>query len=171
MDTNGAVMDARRVKTAGNTWLDASAMEAARQAVFTPGRTGDKKVRVWMSIPFRFQLPQPDTLRPTSPAPVRDGYSVDADNHGKLNPRLLSVPVAVYPESVRKAGIEGQAVVEVLFDTSGTVIEALILKSAGNRLLDTSAVEAARHAIFAPYLVRGKAVQRKASIPFRFVLQ
>jgi TonB family protein len=89
----------------------------------------------------------------------------------EAKPRLLSVPVATYPESLRKAGIEGQAVVEVLVDTSGTVADVRLLKGSGNSLLDTSAMDAARYAVFTPGIIQHVKAPRWASLPFRFVLQ
>ncbi len=36
--------------------LDSAAIAAARQCKFTPGQQRDKKVKVWMAIPFTFKL-------------------------------------------------------------------------------------------------------------------
>ncbi len=56
VNTDGTVGEARVLKSSGNQSLDASAIEAAMRARFTPARQRDKPVRVWVSIPFRFTL-------------------------------------------------------------------------------------------------------------------
>jgi TonB family protein len=56
LDLDGSVMDARVLKSSGNQSLDASAIEAALKAKFTPAKQRDKPVRVWISIPYRFTL-------------------------------------------------------------------------------------------------------------------
>jgi protein TonB len=56
VNTDGAVGDARILKSSGNTSLDAAAVDAAMRARFTPAKQRDKAVRVWVSIPFRFSL-------------------------------------------------------------------------------------------------------------------
>ena len=56
LDLDGSVMDARVLKSSGNQSLDASAIEAALKAKFTPAMQRDKPVRVWISIPYRFTL-------------------------------------------------------------------------------------------------------------------
>lgn len=56
VNTDGTVGEARVLKSSGNQSLDASAIEAAMRARFTPAKQRDKPVRVWVSIPFRFTL-------------------------------------------------------------------------------------------------------------------
>jgi TonB family protein len=56
VNTDGSIGDARVLKSSGNQSLDASAVEAAMRARFTPAKQRDKAVRVWVSIPFRFTL-------------------------------------------------------------------------------------------------------------------
>jgi len=56
LNLDGSVMDARVLKSSGNQSLDASAIEAALKAKFTPAKQRDKPVRVWISIPYRFTL-------------------------------------------------------------------------------------------------------------------
>ncbi len=56
LDTNGSVISAEVWKSSGNTALDESALEAARQAKFTPAKQKEIPVKVWVSIPFNFRL-------------------------------------------------------------------------------------------------------------------
>jgi protein TonB len=56
VDVDGAIADARILKSSGNQSLDAAAVDAAMRAKFSPAKQRDKAVRVWVSIPFRFTL-------------------------------------------------------------------------------------------------------------------
>lgn len=88
----------------------------------------------------------------------------------EVKPTPKSVPVPVYPEAVRTAGIEGSAVIEALLDLDGTVMDARVLKSSGNQQLDEAAIEAAKLAKFTPAMQRDKPVRVWISIPYRFTL-
>ena len=89
----------------------------------------------------------------------------------EVKPQPVNVPTPVYPELARNAGIEGQAVVQALVDTDGSIIDAKILKSSGNTSLDNEAVQAAMRATFTPAKQRDQAVRVWVSIPYRFTLQ
>jgi protein TonB len=56
VDIDGSVADVRILKSSGNPELDKAALEAARQAKFTPAKQRDMPVRVWVSIPYKFRL-------------------------------------------------------------------------------------------------------------------
>ncbi|MEW6686804.1 MAG: energy transducer TonB [Candidatus Edwardsbacteria bacterium] len=56
LDFDGHVMKAEIAKSSGNSALDEAALEAGRQSLFTPAMQGEKPVRVWMSVPYRFSL-------------------------------------------------------------------------------------------------------------------
>jgi len=88
----------------------------------------------------------------------------------EVKPQPVNVPTPVYPELARQAGIEGQAVVQALVDTDGSIIDAKILKSSGNTSLDNEAVQAAMRATFTPAKQRDQAVRVWVSIPYRFTL-
>jgi TonB family protein len=87
-----------------------------------------------------------------------------------VRPHALSIPAPKYPEMTRQAGIEGQAVVYALIDTTGSVTEASVLKPSGNTLLDQAATDAAKKAKFKPAMQGGKPVPVRVGIPYRFVL-
>lgn len=89
----------------------------------------------------------------------------------EVKPTPVNVPTPVYPDLARNAGIEGQAVVQALVDTDGSVVDAKILKSSGNTSLDNEAVQAAMRATFTPAKQRDQAVRVWVSIPYRFTLQ
>jgi protein TonB len=88
----------------------------------------------------------------------------------EIKPQPVNIPVPTYPDMARSAGIEGQAVVEALVGTDGSVGDARILKSSGNSSLDAAAVDAAMRSKFTPAKQRDKPVRVWVSIPFRFTL-
>ena len=89
----------------------------------------------------------------------------------EVKPKPIDLPVPDYPETVRDAGIEGTAVVEALLDLDGSVMDARILKSSGNQMLDAAAAEAALRAKFTPAMQRDKPVHVWISVPYRFALK
>ncbi len=68
----------------------------------------------------------------SKPAPVRKAAKL----------RLLSRPelVRYYPREARRQGIEGEALVEITVDRSGSVVRATVVRSSGSKLLDIQAV-------------------------------
>jgi TonB family protein len=89
----------------------------------------------------------------------------------EVKPKPINTPMPVYPEMVRSAGIEGTAVVEALLDLDGSVMDARILKSSTNQMLDAAAIEASLRAKFTPAKQRDKPVRVWISIPYRFTLK
>jgi protein TonB len=58
VDIDGKIIDVEIQKSSGNSSLDQAALQAARNAIFTPAKQRDQFVRVWVSIPFKFRLTQ-----------------------------------------------------------------------------------------------------------------
>lgn len=56
VDTDGSIMEVKILKSSGSDILDQAALAAAIKARFTPAKQRDKFVRVWVSIPMKFQL-------------------------------------------------------------------------------------------------------------------
>ena len=88
----------------------------------------------------------------------------------EVKPRPIYQQKPRYPDLARRAGIEGQAVVKALVDIDGSVMDAQILKSSGNQMLDESALAAARQWRFSPAKQRDKFVRVYVSIPINFRL-
>lgn len=53
---DGTILDVKVLNSSGNYGLDQAAINSGYGALFTPAVQGGRKVRVWVSIPFRFQL-------------------------------------------------------------------------------------------------------------------
>lgn len=73
----------------------------------------------------------------------------------------------IYPEIVRRAGIEGTVSVEAFIDEAGNVVRTQIFKGV-HPALDKAAVQAIEMAKFRPGKVLGKPVKVRLSIPVRF---
>jgi protein TonB len=56
VDVDGSIIEVKVLKSSGNQMLDQAALAAAMRAKFTPAKQRDKYVRVYVSIPMRFQL-------------------------------------------------------------------------------------------------------------------
>lgn len=88
----------------------------------------------------------------------------------EVKPKPINIPKPRYPELARKAGIEGNTVIKALVDIDGSIIDAQVLKSSGNQMLDQAALAAARKAKFTPAKQRDKYVRVWVSIPINFRL-
>lgn len=88
----------------------------------------------------------------------------------EVKPKPIHIPKPRYPELARKAGIEGNTVIKALVNIDGSIIEAKVLKSSGNQMLDQAALTAARRAKFTPAKQRDKYVRVWVSIPIKFRL-
>ena len=56
VDEKGNPVKVKVAKPCGNVGFNEAAEEAAWKCTFTPGKQNDKPVRVWVSLPFRFEL-------------------------------------------------------------------------------------------------------------------
>jgi protein TonB len=131
--------------------------------VVAPGEAADKKAETIASTEF-----SEDLIRTTPSGPdieVVSYYKVE------VKPQPVYAPTPDYPDLARKAGIEGKAVVKMLIDIDGSVIDVQILKSSGNQMLDEAALAAARKSRFTPAKQRDKLVRVWVSRPFDFKLE
>ena len=75
----------------------------------------------------------------------------------------------LYPETARKAGVEGKVIVEATVDKEGNVIATTVLQSIGSGL-DESAVNAIKNTKFIPAKKDNKPVPAKVTIPVQYKL-
>ena len=98
--------------------------------------------------PRAVDTPAPPPSPPT-PAPPQPPARPAAPS-GDLTASMC-VPVRPqYPREAERAGITGTVVVTVSFNNSGTITEASVKSSSGNRDLDRAALTAARRAKLCP---------------------
>ena len=111
-----------------------------------------------VAVPVRTQQPAP----PSRPRAVPVARPRGALPRGRLRP--LVQPIR-YPESARRAGIQGRVRVAMTIDPQGSVVHAEILASSGHAILDQAALASARRWRFAP-----PGTFRRAAQTFRFSL-
>lgn len=56
IDVDGSVIRVKVAKPSGEAGFEEAAVEAAWKCKFTPGKQNGRPVRVWVSLPFRFEL-------------------------------------------------------------------------------------------------------------------
>ncbi len=88
-----------------------------------------------------------------------------------LPPRPVFSRLPRYPESMRKAGVEGVVVIELGIDESGTVVFGRVVKSLG-REFDAAVIDWARGIRFRPALTKERVPMRcRIRLPIRFRLE
>jgi len=86
-----------------------------------------------------------------------------------VKPKIEENISPIYPDSARKAGIEGLVVVTLIIDENGNVEDGKILKSIP--ALDQAALDAAMTIKFYPAQHAGKPVKVAMNVPFQFKLK
>jgi len=143
-DSSADVADARAA-------LRSAAERAALEARFSPTLLSGQPVKVTGTIVYNFVI---------SASQVLDG--------GILNSKAVALPQPPYPAAARAVRATGLAVVQILVDEGGNVIQATAVS--GHPLLRSAAVEAAREARFAPTMLDGKPVKFSGMVTYNFVL-
>lgn len=101
---------------------------------------------------------------------AEDG-SYEALSDTALPPRPVFSRLPRYPESMRKAGVEGVVVIELGIDESGTVVFGRIVRSLG-REFDAAVIEWAQSIRFRPALTKDRVPMRcRIRLPVRFRLE
>lgn len=148
IETTGEVSDARAVS--GHRLLNQAAIDAMKKWRFS--NTYDGPVTLEITFEFHESTPTDDSSRtPDSKSP--DGVV-----------KLVHRVDAVYPEEARRAGVQGEVIVDIAIDEKGAVIEARV--KSGPDALRQAAVDAVRQFRFS------NAVEKTvlATMTFNFVL-
>jgi protein TonB len=153
-----------------------SAIDAARQFTFTPATKGDKKVEVWVAVPFKYKLaekhtPESDKQGSTTTNEAHENPEPTDLKDVEVAPTISSTKEPYYPEIAQKSGLEGTVWVRILVDTSGRGKRVEILKST-SEVFNESALAAARAYTFLPALAKGtgRPVEVWVTLPFKYKL-
>ncbi len=111
------------------------------------------------------ELGGPSEARRAEPAETPTSSNVE----GSL-PTPLSTVAPKYPEAARLEGVQGDVFVRFLVDTTGSVAEAEVFKSA-HPALDSAALAAVREWTFTPAVCLNRPVSQYVVLPVRFVLE
>lgn len=85
-------------------------------------------------------------------------------------PEVIKSAVPVYPESMRKKGIEGRVYICTHVDVYGKPTSVHVAKSSGYESLDSSAMVAAKQYQFKPIMIENKPIETTIKIPFDYKL-
>ena len=95
-------------------------------------------------------------------------YSEDAvDQRPSISRRVAPE----YPDSARRRNIQGEVIVRLVVDTSGTPQQCTVRSSNPEGVFDSAALTAARKTRFIPGKVKGQPVNTVVLIPYRFALR
>lgn len=130
-----------------------AALAAVRQWEFKAGRKDGKPTAMRVTIPFTFQLPGDHPLEQFARRKVfidLEGEVTPAENLSKWPmPKQLLAPN--YPEALRGSGKRGKAVVSVVIDRQGRVVNPKLVKATWPEF-EMPALAAAISLEFAPQL-------------------
>lgn len=115
----------------------------------------------------------PDLNPPRANEPVDDEPEVfvAVEQQPKIRGGLQALYDNVsYPQSARRAGVEGRVIVQFVVHEDGTVHDARVVQNV-HPLLDREALQAVRDLEFEPGRQRGTAVRVRMTLPVQFRLQ
>jgi protein TonB len=78
---------------------------------------------------------------------------------------------AYYPSFSKRSGEQGEVVVKLIIDESGSVEEVALLRSSSFPRLDRAATEIGRRYRFKPYLVNGSPARISTNLLIKFNLK
>lgn len=99
------------------------------------------------------------------------GSGVGSNTAPPTSPSILSAPDPKYPESARRANVEGAVGVGLVIGAQGSVTSAWVAESSGNAALDQAAVDAVYKWRFAPGTVNGSPVETQSRVRVNFSLR
>ena len=116
-------------------------------------------------------VPKPPAVgeAPLEPAPPAEAADEELIEPPELVPESYVLPI--YPEAARKAGIEGEVILDVTVKADGSVGAVSVKQGVPEcPALDASAQEAVRKWTFEPATKDGKPVEMAVGVPLRFRL-
>lgn len=124
-----------------------------------------------MELDERLEPPSPPSDGEGEGEGDEDDFFVAVEQDPQLVGSLQDLQDKIeYPEKARRAGIEGQVIVQFIVDTDGEIEDPQVIRSV-HPLLDKAAVEGIQnHAKFKPGQQRGNPVRVQFSLPIIFRL-
>ncbi|MDR2050187.1 MAG: energy transducer TonB [Deltaproteobacteria bacterium] len=114
--------------------------------------------------------PQPG-YAPSAPARRFGGLSAYAQEQVDQRPSVVRGVTPEYPGRARRMNMEGEAVVELIVDTSGLPRECVIHSASPPGYFEEAALSAARKMRFIPGKINGVPVNTLVRLPFAFRLR
>jgi len=181
-DASGRVASVRVLRSIPE--LDQAAEDAIKQWIYEPIVINGKPRGIVFTVTIRFSLDDKPAAPPVSAEePVKTeeaDLSDKAFEEGSARspvrasdkiapPTLVKRVEPVYPDDVRKAGIEGLVILEATTDASGRVASVKVLRSVPE--LDQAAIDAIRQWVYKPLLLDGKPRGCIFTVTVRFSLK
>jgi TonB family protein len=161
---NGAIQAAQIARSSGAARLDEACVLGVINQTMTPGTVDGQAADMW--APFRINWV-------FGPAPKAAPPSVDAGSATlpKLaDQQVLNVDPPYYPESALKAHQEGVCEMHVVVSAAGEVESMQVIRSTGNKDMDTACLDAVYAAQFIPAQRAGQNVAGAADVWLAFRL-
>lgn len=183
IDERGTVVSSRIVVGSGRAALDTLSLGALGVAWFNPALIEGQPIRVWVPFPARVpphaQLLQAiaaaDKLPSDEPFERKVTQKPVLLNRSQVESAILRIVHSVNRAQAemnllfeRSQNVGGNADVWIYIDATGTVGNALIKKTTGNRELDAMALQVARLMRFSPARDGDKAVDIWIEAPIKF---
>jgi len=171
--------------------LDQAAIDAVRQWIYEPIKSGEKAIPVTFTVTVRFTLDGEGKGEPVGgvlggvvggvlggvEGGVQGGVAGAVGGNlepvratGDIQPPKLLMQVdPTYPEEARKAKVEGIVILEAETDVYGRVARTSVLRSIP--LLDQAAIDAVRQWVYEPFILNGKPRGCIFTVTVRFTLK
>lgn len=176
IDESGAVTEAEILKDPGEGCGAEALRVVETMPDWTPGTKDGKAVKVELTLPFQFRLPQEEKTA-VQQMPLFDGTETDGLTGEALtkasNQKLLTFvgENLRYPKAAQEAKAEGMVVASFIVKADGSIADAKILRS----LHEACDAEVLRVIYsmpnWTPGTTAGKAVDTELKLPVKFVLQ
>ena len=123
------------------------------------------------SLNETLELPDPPKDMPKEGEEEEEDFFIAVEQMPELIGSLSDLKSnVVYPETARKAEIQGIVVVQFIVNEKGEVVNPRIIRGIGAGC-DEEAIRVAKMAQFKPGMQRGEPVRVQYSMPFRFILK
>jgi len=173
VDEHGYVTAAEVVRATPPGLFDDAAARAIRQWRFEPARASGEPIKVRMGQRMSFSLKDVKSAQPPPPAPPAGRLQAPPPPPPPIKvredtpiflawetaPKIIEAPAPAYPDSARKAGLEGKVVLVIVVDEQGRVIEARVFRAEPPGVFEQAALEAVREWRFEPALQRDKPIK------------
>lgn len=145
-DINGRVTEVK-VLEGKDPLLKEAAKEAVMQWVYEPMVVDGEPKEVVFTTTITFELDEE--------MKKAEAGGVTRLKEGDMRPKLIKRVPPLYPEELRKEGIQGTVILEARIDENGIPVDIEVLKS-DSSLLNKPAIEAVKEWRYEPFVVDGK---------------
>lgn len=182
VDEKGKADDFRVLEDPGYGMADAAIKAVKKIGKWSPGKNRGEPVKVLMSVPVKFKLPE----KPEAPAAAPDVYVVvdqmprfqgcnvadDADARKCTFNNVLNYMRSqmAYPEEAQKQNITGTVIVKFIVDDKGAVTHATVKQGIGGGCDEEALRLVNAMPVWTPGVQGGKPVKVEMTLPVKFAI-